>query len=71
MSIQFPETIRSCTFKEDLYELYDILTDSMVVALQTCTYLYSIKDGSLFGKYQTSSNPKGRVGIKGVMTRLV
>ena len=35
------------------------MTDSIVVVLQTCTYLYSLKDGLLFGKYPTSSNPKG------------
>ena len=57
---EYPSPLVRCSIQDELYEHSGGSTRSIVAVLSTTTFVYNLKDGTLYDQYATYSNPRGQ-----------
>ena len=57
---EYPSPLVRCSIQDELCKHSGGSTRSIVAVLSTTTFVYNLKDGTLYDQYATYSNPRGR-----------
>ena len=56
---EYPSPLVRCSIQDELYDCVRDRTRSIIAVLSTTTYIYNLRDGTIYDQYATYSNPRG------------